>query len=114
MVRFVSQLLEQIKDAESTWDGSKLMNNVGLGRLVSDLEALVASCKVSELRWLVNFHRRFTLALVAMGALGFVIIGLGISFFCASRRPMTRPSTWPGGSCRERARSDGLWEAMGG
>jgi len=55
MVRFVSQLIKQIKEAKSTYDNTPLMNNLGLDALVNDLDKLVVSCDVTTLPFNKNW-----------------------------------------------------------
>jgi hypothetical protein len=51
MVRFISQLLKQIKEAKSTYDNAPLMISVGVATLVADIEGLVSSCNVTTLAY---------------------------------------------------------------
>ena len=56
MVRFITQLIKQIKEANSTYDNAALMISVGVQKLVIELEALVSSCDVTTLA----FNRNWT------------------------------------------------------
>lgn len=49
MVYYISSLVNSMKEARSTWDNKRLIDNLGLTALVAELEELVISCKVTEL-----------------------------------------------------------------
>lgn len=78
MVRYLSELIKQVKEAKSLWDGTLIMNNLGLTSLIEDFEKLIASCGVTELAYNRNWTGRAGLV-VSKGILHDKLNDLGIT-----------------------------------
>jgi hypothetical protein len=44
MKRTFSQIIKQIRETKSSWDNKPIVETLGLGSLLTDLEGLVTSC----------------------------------------------------------------------
>ncbi len=56
MLQFLSVIMTTIKSAVSAYDGkTHLVDSLGLGSLISELEGLISSCKVTELAYNRNW-----------------------------------------------------------